>query len=184
MRFKKYFSSTNYEKIITNLIKENRSLMDCELRMGSKSWCELINEARILSNNKTIIFSKDDLFLLSTDLGKIGTIDSKDLSEETAMAKDKEVELDSPKRTPDGDSKKFMVYVDSGKKDKDGKVKALLVKWGDPNMSVKNHDDKARKSFLARHRCHLKTDRKTAGWWACNVHKYAKQLGLQSSKPW
>jgi len=183
MRFKEYFTSTNYKSMINDLVREEKSIMDCDLRMGSESWCKFIQETKVLVQSEKIELSDNDLFLLSTDLGKIGIVKN-NLSEKTGYKKDEEVELDSPKRTPDGDSKKFMVYVDSGKKNKDGSIKALLVKWGDPNMSVKNHDDKARKSFLARHRCHLKDDRKTAGWWACNVHLYAKQLGLQSSKPW
>lgn len=188
MRFKEHFysiaSEIDYEKIIMDLLREGKTIMDCSLRMGSSSWCDYIKEVRSLSNSSKIKLCEEDLFLLRTDLGKTGIVDDNYISEKKGFSKNKKVELDSPKKTPSGDSKKYMVYVDSGKKDKDGRVKAKLIKWGDPNMSVKNHDDKARKSFLARHKCHLKSDRKTPGWWACNVHKYWKQLGLKSNKPW
>lgn len=183
MKFKQYLKETEYLSIISNLINENKSIMDCELRMGSDAWCEFIQVAKKAKQNDEVSFNESDEFLLTTDLGEKAVVENEeDLYE--AIAGGKEVELDSPRRTPSGDSKKFMVYVNSGKKNKEGKIIAKLIKWGDPNLTIKNDDDAARKSFLARHKCDTKTDRKTAGWWACNVHRYAKQLGLQSTKPW
>ena len=120
-------------------------------------------------------------------MGKIGiSLDKNELYEGKRRAKfqGKSVALDSPTRTPKGDNKKYQVYINSGKKDKDGKVVAKKIRWGDPNLRVKNYDKKASKSFRARHKCSTKSDRTTPGWWACNVHKYAKQLGLSSSNPW
>ena len=40
------------------------------------------------------------------------------------------------------------------------------------------------KSFRARHNCDQKKDRTTAGYWSCNVGRYAKKLGLKSSRNW
>ena len=94
-----------------------------------------------------------------------------------AMHRGKNVKLGSPFRTPGG-PKKFAVYVKTGK----GTVKK--VTFGDPNLRVKNNNKGAAKSFRARHKCDQKKDRTTAGYWSCNVGRYAKKLGLKSSKSW
>jgi hypothetical protein len=170
----------DYSDLIKRNIDNGISIMECDLRMGSESWVDYISACRDLV--ESVNFSDDDLFILTTDIGTYGISQEDDLFE--AIHKGKNVELDSPKRTPSGDSKKFQVYVNSGEKTKDGQVKAKLVKWGDPNMKINNGDKEAAKSFRARHKCSEKSDRTKAGWWACNVHRYAKQLGLSSSNPW
>ena len=58
------------------------------------------------------------------------------------------------------------------------------VTFGDPKLRVKNANKGAAKSFRARHKCSQKKDRTTAGYWSCNVGRYAKQLGLSSSNSW
>jgi hypothetical protein len=94
-----------------------------------------------------------------------------------AKHRGKNVKLGKPFRTSGG-PKKFAVYV----KSKSGGVKK--VSFGDPGLKVKNSNKKAAKSFRARHRCDQKKDRTTAGYWSCNVGRYAKQLGLSSSNRW
>jgi hypothetical protein len=89
----------------------------------------------------------------------------------------KNVKLNSPFRTSGG-PKKFAVYVKTPK----GSVKK--VTFGFPGLRVRNANKKAAKSFRARHKCDQKKDRTTAGYWACNVGRYAKQLGLKSSASW
>lgn len=87
----------------------------------------------------------------------------------------KMVELNKPKR---GGTRKFYVYV---KNDKGNVVK---VSFGDPNATIKNDDPKAAASFQARHRCSEQKDKTSAAYWSCNVARYAKSLGLSSSRPW
>ena len=87
----------------------------------------------------------------------------------------KTVELNSPKR---GGTRKFYVYV---KNDKGNVVK---VSFGDPNATIKNDDPKAAASFQARHQCAQAKDKTTPKYWSCNVARYAKSLGLSSSRPW
>jgi hypothetical protein len=94
-----------------------------------------------------------------------------------ALHRGKNVKIGSPFRTPGG-PKKFAVYVKTGK----GTVKK--VTFGDPNLRVKNNNKGAAKSFRARHKCDQKKDRTTAGYWSCNVGRYAKKLGLKSSSSW
>ena len=89
----------------------------------------------------------------------------------------KTVELNSPFRTPQG-PRKFAVYV------MNSNDKVVKVCFGDPNATIKNYDPEKAKSFQARHKCSEKTDKTTPGWWSCNVHRYAKQLGLSSTRPW
>jgi hypothetical protein len=88
---------------------------------------------------------------------------------ESSLTEEEKVELNKPQR---GGSKKFYVYV---KNDKGNVVK---VSFGDPGLSVKFSDEEARKSFAARHNCDTKKDKTTAGYWSCNLPRYAEQLGL------
>ena len=85
----------------------------------------------------------------------------KTLSE--AEYKGKDVSLNKPKS---GGPKKWYVYV---KNPKTGKV--IKVSYGSPVMTAKWNDPGARKSFAARHRCHMKKDKTKAGYWACRAHK-------------
>ena len=70
------------------------------------------------------------------------------------------VTLNKPFRTPDG-PKKFAVYV------KNNKGKVIIVRFGDPNLSIKRDDPQKRKSFRARHKCDQKKDKTTPGYWSC-----------------
>jgi hypothetical protein len=81
-----------------------------------------------------------------------------------AVYQGKTVQLNKPTR---GDVKKFKVYVNSGKKDKKGRVKAKKVNFGDKKMKIKKSNPKRRKSFRARHKCHTAKDKKTARYWSC-----------------
>jgi uncharacterized cupin superfamily protein len=94
-----------------------------------------------------------------------------------AQHRGKNVNLNSPFRTPGG-PKKFAVYVKTPK----GTIKK--VTFGDPNLKVRNANKKAAKSFNARHKCSQKKDRTTAGYWSCNVGRYAAKLGLKSKSKW
>ena len=81
-----------------------------------------------------------------------------------AVYQGKTVQLNKPMR---GDVKKFKVYVNSGKKDKEGRVIAKKVNFGDKNMKIKKSNPKRRKSFRARHKCHTAKDKTTARYWSC-----------------
>ena len=65
-----------------------------------------------------------------------------------------------PKRTP-GKSKKFAVLAKQGKQVK-------LIRYGEPNLSIKKSMPGRRKSFRARHRCDTSPPSKlTARFWSC-----------------
>jgi hypothetical protein len=76
----------------------------------------------------------------------------------------KQVKLNDPIRTSENPKKKFKVYV---KDPKSGNVK--VVRFGDPNLSIKRDDPKRRKSFRARHGCDKASakDKTKAKYWSC-----------------
>ena len=92
------------------------------------------------------------------------------------LYKGKKVELNKPRR---GGAKKFYVYV---KNPKTGNIKK--VQWGAKGMSVGISDPKRRKSFAARHRCHLTKDKTTASYWACRTGRYPHLTGGKKKYTW
>ena len=94
---------------------------------------------------------------------------------ESPMIEQKEPELNSPKRNTDG-KKKYVVYV---KDPKTGNVKK--IQFGDEKggLAAKINDRDAARNFASRHNCDTKTDKMKAGYWACRLPKYAKELGLK-----
>ena len=173
-------------------IDNGMTLTNNVFRMYSEKYFNLVNEVRELWNEGKIDLNEEDTLMAESDLGKkvkIGKnyvyLDAPYIyeteSEEDILAeakhRGKNVNIGKPFRTPGG-PKKFAVYV----KSKSGGVKK--VTFGDPKLRVKNANKKAAKSFRARHNCAQKKDRTTAGYWSCNVGRYAKQLGLSSSNSW
>ena len=165
------------------------SLTDNVFRAYSKGYFDLVNEVRELWSQGKIKLNEEDTMMVEGDLGKrvkIGNeivyldapfeIETDEVLEE-AKHRGKNVKLNKPFRTSGG-PKKFAVYV----KSKSGGIKK--VAFGDPKLKVRNRNKGAAKSFRARHKCDQKKDRTTAGYWACNVGRYAKQLGLKSSASW
>lgn len=87
-----------------------------------------------------------------------------------------EPELNKPKRNPDP-GKKYVVYVRDPKTDNVRKITFGAQK--DEKITAKINDPAAVKSFNARHKCDLKKDKMSPGYWACRLPKYAKELGLK-----
>ena len=173
-------------------IDNDLTLTNNIFRVYSEGYFDLVNEVRELWREGKIDLNEEDTLMVESDLGikvKIGKeyvyLDAPYISEtETeedilAEAKHhgKNVNLGKPFRTPGG-PKKFAVYV----RKPGGGIKK--VTFGDPKLKVRNRNKGAAKSFRARHKCSQKKDRTTAGYWSCNVGRYAKQLGLSSSNSW
>src|SRR6056300_400159 len=64
-----------------------------------------------------------------------------------------------PKRTP-GKNKKFAVLAKKGEDIK-------IVRFGDPNMTIKKNIPGRRANFRARHNCDTAKDKFTARYWSC-----------------
>jgi hypothetical protein len=92
------------------------------------------------------------------------------VSVKEAEFRGKEVSLNKPKR---GGSKAYYVYV---RDPKTKKIKKVSFGSGGLRAKIKNKD--ARNAFAKRHNCDKKKDRTKAGYWSCNLPRYAKQLGL------
>lgn len=152
-------------------LEHQLSLSNTVFRLGSDAWMDLVNEMRNLWEQGLLQINENDEFILLTEAGRTG------------IYQGKSVALDSPRRASSG-PKKFVVYVNSGRKNADGRVVAKKIGFGDRSLSVKNKDPKRAKSFRARHKCHLKNDKTKPGYWACRIGRYAKQVGLTSSASW
>jgi hypothetical protein len=179
--------SCNISESLKHHIDNRLTLSENVFRPYSDNYFHLINEVRELYSMDMIELNKEDEWLVNTDIGKtayyngdevwldIPFRDENFLSE--AEYRGRKVNLNSPFRTPGG-PKKFSVYV----KNKTGNV--IKVSFGDPNLRVRSNNPKAAKSFRARHKCHTKKDKTTAGYWSCNISRYRKKLGIKSSSPW
>jgi hypothetical protein len=148
-------------------------LAETVYRYGSKSHFDLINEARELQ--EVLDLSDTDKEILATDIGTFGIYEGVEVPLDFPMLNEaqyhgKDVELGKPKR---GGAKKYYVYV------KNDKGNVIKVQFGDTSgLKEKIGDPKARKSFVARHQCHLKNDKTTPGYWSCRLTWFAKSLGL------
>ena len=152
---------------------ETSSLIESnEYRVGSEKYFEFFQEKRDAYNigvYNPVGFDKE---LMEGDLGKYDMYQGEHVPLDCPMiSEEKDVELNKPKV---GGPKKYYVYV---KDPSTGNIKK--VTWGDTTgLKVKLNDKEARKSFAARHDCENAKDRTKASYWACNLPRYAKQLGL------
>lgn len=78
-----------------------------------------------------------------------------------ATYKGRKVSLNKPFRTHGG-PKKSAVYVKAGSKVK-------IVRFGDPNMTIKKSNPARRKSFRARHNCANPGPKTKARYWSCKA---------------
>ena len=101
------------------------------------------------------------------------SINEEEQLDEKKKAKKKEKKdppIGKPKR---GGSKAYYVYV------RDPKTKKIKkVSFGSGGLRAKIKNKEARNAFAARHKCSTKKDRTKAGYWSCNLPRYAEALGL------
>ena len=153
----------------SNLIESNI------FRVGSERYFEFFNEKRTQFEQGKLNLQGFDKELIEGDIGKYAVYEGENVPLDCPMVESeyqgKDVELNKPKA---GGPKKYYVYV---KDPSTGNIKK--VTWGDTTgLKVKLDDPAARKSFAARHDCENQKDKTKAGYWACNLPRYAKQLGL------
>jgi len=171
------------------------SLQDNVFRIGSKKYLQLFAEARMLLEWNTISLDENSKFLIeNTDIGKFGVYEGKkvpldlpkvneedtgeeidpDYDLEEGKKKKKKEKKDPPIGKPKrGGSKAYYVYV------RDPKTKKVKkVSFGSGGLRAKIRNPKARAAFAARHNCKNKKDRTKAGYWSCNLPRYAPALGL------
>ena len=174
MKYVKTFEDFQVSEGFRYHMENGLDITNSVYRIGSDAYRQLFEETKKYWDEGNVIL-KDKAAWMAANL-EVG---------KKAVHDGKEVELDSPKR---GGDKKFYVYHNSGKKDKDGKIKAVRIEWGDTSgLSIKNDDPEAAASFWSRQQCDLKKKMNplTPGFWACYAPSlFGKQLGLSSTEPW
>lgn len=190
----KYIS--NFENFQTGRsISENLSyhlnhelgILESIFRIGSDSWISLIKETRDLFRSGEITLSEDESWIISTDVGETGIFEGEEVLLDIPFIEDdviseakhkgKDVSLNKPFRTPSG-PRKFAVYT------KNEKGNIVKVGFGEPGMRVNNADPEKARSFRKRMKCENPGPKWKARYWACNVGRYSKILGLKSNRPW
>lgn len=172
-------------------IKENIPVSTSVYRRGSKKYFDLFNEARSLKQEGIIELHHeiDNMYINELEVGKWANyegqmvpLDYPFLLEDYYLEEDiiaeaeyqgKKVKLGKAgvKRVGKG---KAVVYVNSGKKDKKGRIKVKKVTFGSSMPTAMGDSDahkKRRKSFGERHKCSQKKDKTKAGYWSCRATK-------------
>ena len=158
--------------------ENNIPLNDCIYRPGSKSFMQIMCEARALYNAGLMAIHKEDIEYIESDLGKWGTYEGlqvpldfpmmEDASIYEAKYKGKEVKLGAKGAKRGGDGKSY-VYV---RNPKNGKIKRVKFGSSLPDaMGDSKAHRKRRKSFGDRHKCSEKKDKTKPGYWACRATK-------------
>lgn len=146
---------------------ENAKLSDCPYIPESKRELQWVEgwRSEYRKNLKETIAVLDETYNDADDFYlRYGWIEET-LTE--AVYNGRKVTLNKPTR---GDKKRYKVYVNSGKKTKDGEIKAKKVEFGSAkgsDLRVRKNDKDARKSFAARHNCDTANDKTTARYWSC-----------------
>jgi hypothetical protein len=163
--------SESMEYHLTNCV----SLAESVYRPGSEAHLALLEETRNLYDLGILSLEGIDKDLFEkTDLGKFSDYDGQRVPLDfvfEAEYKGRNVKLNRPMR---GGKKKYRVYVMDHEA---GKVRCIA--FGDVHGGLKARvsDPAARRSFAARHQCHLKKNKLSAGYWACRINRYAHLWG-------
>ena len=153
-------------------------------RPGSSAFFNLFEEARALYKAGLYFPSCDERELLESDIGEFAFYEGRlvpldypimEGNEEhlnEAEYKGKKVKLNKPVRG--GGKGKAYVYVNTGKKTKDNKIKVKKVTFGSSMPDAMGDSDahkKRRDSYGNRHNCADKKDRTKPGYWSCRLTK-------------
>jgi hypothetical protein len=183
MKYLKRFDESMISENLQYHIENNISVTENIFRYGSVSYFELLKECRNLFDKGDIeLFDTDRELFEGSDIGRFRYFEGElvpldlplEIVEELNEAdhQGRKVKLNYPMRS--SGPKKYKVYV------KNPKTKKIMkVNFGDVSggLSAKVSDPKARKSFAARHQCHLKKDKTKPGYWSCRANRYGHLWG-------
>jgi len=161
-------------KLIRELVEElcakGKAYRAKRMRAGEKSSAYLSGRAVKVCKGQMKGESIDEIDMSIQEVLDMNIVDE-NITE--AKFKGKTVTLNKPMR---GDSKKFKVYVNSGKKNADGSIKVKKVNFGHggtsakrPTMRIRKSNPKRRKAFRARHRCDSPGPKTMARYWSCKA---------------
>tara|TARA_B100000780_G_scaffold86761_1_gene59653 strand:+ start:1446 stop:2162 length:717 start_codon:yes stop_codon:yes gene_type:complete len=173
-----------YSRNILDLSKDDKSLMETYINEkeylkekikgldGKACWKGYKYAGTKKKGGKTV----DNCVPMEEDMDINELMEMEIIDENITEAKyqGKTVDLNKPTR---GDSKKFKVYVNTGKKNADGSIKVKKVnfghggttakKAGQKTMSIRKSNPKARSAFRARHNCSSPGPKTMARYWSC-----------------
>ena len=159
--FKKAQSGGDSEMAIEQIMKMHDQLMEVVAKMQTmqipvefQDWTkDMISKAEIYVQN---VYD----FVKYYEPGKYEDENEDKEESYSSEYQGRKVTLNKPFRTSNG-PKKFAVYV----KNESGNV--VIVRFGDPNMTIKKNIPERRKSFRARHNCDNPGPKWKARYWAC-----------------
>jgi hypothetical protein len=166
-KFKEHLTDEVILEAIDYHIEKELPLENCMFRYGSQKYFEYFQELKKLFANNILhenILSPELIDILESDLGEFAEFDGERVPLDFIM-EEETPELNKPKK---GGPKKFYVYV------RDPQTKNIKkITFGDTTgLSVKYDNPERKKSFAARHQCSTKTDKTSAGYWACRSNRY------------
>jgi hypothetical protein len=126
----------------------------------AKADSDILNNQNLSENFSFAEFKDIEFQLAKLACVEAGLSDS-ELELSSAEDKKKGKTLNKPFRLPSGSKKKFGVYV------KNDKGNVVMVKFGDPNMSIKRDDPERRKAYRSRHGCDNPGPKWKANYWSC-----------------
>lgn len=194
----------NENKILTNKpmteslkyhLENNDILTESVFRYGSKSYFELINEAReqyLLGNLELSEINKE---IIETDIGKKANYEGSEVwldipftegQINEVMYRGKKVKTSKPRRAS-GASKPYMVYVSGCNEKTDSNPSGVkLVRFGSGDLRAKIDDPDARRRYDKRHGCSegKHNDKCKPGYWSCRLTRFSKNLGLSGGGQW
>ncbi len=157
-------------ELVEELCAKGKAYRAKRMRAGEKSSAYLSGRAVKVCKGQMKGESIDEIDMSIQEVLDMNIVDE-NITE--AKYKGKTVTLNKPMR---GDSKKFKVYVNSGKKNADGSIKVKKVNFGHggtsakrPTMRIRKSNPKRRKAFRARHRCDSPGPKTMARYWSCKA---------------
>lgn len=189
-KFEEFSSEFSISENIRYHFDNSISVIENIFRPGSEEFFNLLVEGRELYESGRYSFNDLDIELFEkTDIGKFGYFRDQlvpldlpmEIIEELNEAeyKGRDVKLNKPMRSTG--PKKYKVYVKNPKTDR-----VMCVNFGDVKggLKSKSSNAKSRKSFAARHKCHLKKDKTKAGYWSCRLNRYKNLVKSGGGKYW
>jgi hypothetical protein len=141
----------------------------------SKADSDILNNQDLSENFTFADFQDIEFQLAKLACIEAGLTDS-ELELSSAEDKKKGKTLNKPFRLPSGSKKKFGVYV------KNDKGNVVMVKFGDPNMSIKRDDPERRKAYRSRHGCDNPGPKYKANYWSCKMWSKTPVSKMTSSE--
>lgn len=175
--------SLQYPEQVQSAI-ESGTLDKSYLRIDSDSHAETLRVARRLFESNEYLATNESERMILEELRSGEKAIS--ISRKTGRRKEVNLHIPQPNPTRADDSKRFIVWTDSGKTDDETGLpiaKAIrFASWGQ-GLDINNDDKAASDSFWARHQCDKKSDVNTAGFWACRTPElFGDMLKLRGGK--